>query len=156
MVKKLFILVSILAATACVRETYDMDRLSKRAHLSPTLAVSAVRGDISFSDIIEPSDTVIFDEDNFVRLVLKEDSVIDLRMEDYYDLNDMVNFKPQWLTGIYFGFCPQKRSLKTLRKLVVFPPVHIFCVKPGISVGCPQCIIGIMFEPFCPVGWGHH
>ena len=99
MVKKLFILVSILAATACVRETYDMDRLSKRAHLSPTLAVSAVRGDISFSDIIEPSDTVIFDEDNFVRIVLREDSVIDFRMEDYYDLNDMVTFNETYQMG---------------------------------------------------------
>jgi hypothetical protein len=99
MIKKLFILVFILAATACVRETYDMDRLSKRAHLSPTLAISAVRGDISFSDIIEPSDTVIFDEDKFVRLVLKEDSVIDFRMEDYYDLNDMVNFNETYQMG---------------------------------------------------------
>ena len=99
MVKKLFILVSFLAATGCVRETYDMDKLSKMAHLSPTLAISAVRGDISISDLIDPSDTVIFDEDNFIRLVFKKDSVIDKLMEDFYDLNDMVSFNEIYEMG---------------------------------------------------------
>ena len=99
MLKKTFILVSLLAATGCIRETYDMDKLSKQAHLSPSLAISAVRGDISISDLIDPSDTVVFDEDNFIRIVFKKDSVIEFKMEDYYDLNDMVSFSETYQMG---------------------------------------------------------
>jgi hypothetical protein len=98
MTNKLLILISFLTVTGCIKETYDMDKLSKRAHLSPTLAVSAVNEDISFSDLIKPSDTVVFDEDNFVRLVFR-DTVINEKMEDYYDLNDMVSFNKIYQMG---------------------------------------------------------
>ena len=105
MLKKLFILIFIVAATGCIKETYNMDKLSKEAHLSPTWGVAAVRGDISFSDLVDPNDSfdpidsVIFDENNFVRLVFREDSVIDLKMEDYYDLNDMISFNEVYQLG---------------------------------------------------------
>src|SRR4030042_2696063 len=99
MLKKTFFLISLVAATGCRRETYDMDNLSKQAHLSPTLAISAIRGDVSISDLMDPNDTVVFDEDNFIRIVFKKDSVISFRMEDYYDLNDMVSFSETYEMG---------------------------------------------------------
>ena len=92
-------LVTALATFSCVKETYDMNKLSKRAHLSPTLAVSAFRGDISLSDLIDPNDTVVFDENNFVKIVFKKDTVIEFLMEDYYDLNDMVSFSQSYPIG---------------------------------------------------------
>jgi hypothetical protein len=99
MLKKTFFLISLVVATGCIRETYDMDKLSKQAHLSPTLAISAIRGDVSISDLMDPNDTVVFDEDNFIRIVFKKDSVISFRMEDYYDLNDMVSFSETYEMG---------------------------------------------------------
>jgi hypothetical protein len=95
----LLIITALFSASGCVKETYDMGMLSKKAHLSPTFAVTAVRGNISFSDLVEPSDTVIFDSDNFVRLVFKKDSVINFKMEEYYDLNDMVSFSQDYPIG---------------------------------------------------------
>lgn len=90
---------TIFAATGCVKETYDMDRLSKRAHLSPTLAISAVRGNISLGDLIEPSDTVVFASDSSVKIVYEKDSIFDFKMSDYYDLNDMVSFNQSYEIG---------------------------------------------------------
>jgi hypothetical protein len=78
---KLFIIV--LLTSSCVKDTYDMSKLSTRAHLSPTLAFSAVKGDVSFSDIVKESDTVVFDENKLVKLIFKEDSVIDLKITDF-------------------------------------------------------------------------
>ena len=51
------------------------------------------------SDVAGSNDTLIFEEDNFVRVVFREDSFIDLRMEDYYDLNDMISFSESYQLG---------------------------------------------------------
>jgi len=94
----LFIIV-VSITSGCVKETYDMSMLSTKAHLSPTLAISAVKGDVSFKDLVKEGDTVIFDQDNFVKIVFKKDSVVNLRMADFYDLNDMVSFSQSYTIG---------------------------------------------------------
>ncbi|MDQ1296141.1 MAG: hypothetical protein QG611_119, partial [Bacteroidota bacterium] len=102
MLRNLFVFISVAAAFAtsgCIKETYDLDTFSEKAHLSPTFVISAVRGDISLSDLIEPNDTVFFDENDLLKIVFREDSVIDFRMEDYYDLNDMVSFDQTYPIG---------------------------------------------------------
>lgn len=86
MVKRLFLYTSVIAVLSlagCVNETYDMRMLSKQAHLSPTLALSAVNGDVSFSDMVKTSNTVIFDQNKLVILVFKKDSVVDLKLSDF-------------------------------------------------------------------------
>ncbi len=86
MIKKLLlpgIIIAILGGGGCIKETYDMKKLSKRAHLSPTFALSAVKGDISLSDIVKQSDTVVFGEDKLVKIVFKIDSVIDFTIGDF-------------------------------------------------------------------------
>jgi hypothetical protein len=75
--------IMVLCLAGCVNETYDMRMLSKQAHLSPTLALSAVKGDVSFSDMVKTSDTVIFDQNKLVILVFKKDSVVDLKISDF-------------------------------------------------------------------------
>jgi hypothetical protein len=65
MLKQSFPFISTILAlliTGCIKETYNMKMLSKQAHLSPTLAISAVKGDISFSDVVKTNDTVVFDQ----------------------------------------------------------------------------------------------
>ena len=54
----LFILmIMVLLPAGCIKDTYNLKMLSKKAHLSPTFAISAVKGDISFSDMVKPNDT---------------------------------------------------------------------------------------------------
>jgi hypothetical protein len=65
MLKQSFLFISTILAlliTGCIKETYNMKMLSKQAHLSPILAISAVKGDISFSDVVKTNDTVVFDQ----------------------------------------------------------------------------------------------
>lgn len=104
MVRKSFILISligVIAAAGCVKETYDLrnTHLSKWAHLSPTLAIAAVHGDIKFSDLQKANDTVVFGSDKFVKLVFKKDSVVYFKMSDYYDLNNMVSYSHSYPIG---------------------------------------------------------
>lgn len=99
--KSLFIITAaaLLIAAGCIKETYDMSKLSKQMHLSPSFGVSAVRGDISLSDIVKGNDTVVFGADNFIKLIFKKDSVIDFKLADYYDLNNMVNYNHSYPMG---------------------------------------------------------
>ncbi|HEX7494605.1 MAG TPA: hypothetical protein VF346_10325 [Bacteroidales bacterium] len=84
--KKFFLLIDVivvLSFTGCVKETYNMNMLSKKAHLSPTMAISAVKGDITLGDIVKTNDTVVFDQNKLVILVFKKDSVVDLKLTDF-------------------------------------------------------------------------
>jgi len=86
MIKRSIIFIWVIAVFSfhgCIKQTYNMNMLSKQVVLSPTLAISAVKGDISFSDIVKASDTVTFDQNKLVILVFKRDSVIDLKLSDF-------------------------------------------------------------------------
>lgn len=115
---QLLLITSALIAmmAGCIKETYDMDRLSRKAHLSPTLAISAVRGNISISDIKNiPNDTVVFDEDNFIRIVLKEDSVLQVSLDDFEDFDNLAEFH---INEVY----PVFGASATVRDTVTFEP----------------------------------
>jgi hypothetical protein len=102
MIRKLSLLIIVtivFCISGCVKDTYDMNKLSKKAHLSPTLAISAIKGDISLSDIVKSGDTVVFDQNKFVKIVFKKDSIIDLKLNDFYDLNNMVSFSQSYTIG---------------------------------------------------------
>jgi len=80
----LFILtIMVLMVPGCIKDTYNMKMLSKRAHLSPTFAISAVKGDISFSDAVKPNDTLVFDQNKLVTFIIKKDSIVDLQITDF-------------------------------------------------------------------------
>lgn len=134
MKRKAIVLISMaamLTIPGCFKETYDMDTLSKRAHLSPTLAIAAVRGDISISDLKNlPNDTVIFDADNFIRLVFKQDSVLDYSIDDYTDFDNLAEFH---LNDVY----PVSGSMViNIKDTVNFEPGNdIQIEKMGIKTG---------------------
>lgn len=95
MVKKALIVISALLVllTGCIKETYDMDTFWGTGHLSPVLFISGVRGNISISDIKNiPNDTVVFDADNFIRLVFTRDSVIDKDIDDFDAFHNLAEF----------------------------------------------------------------
>ncbi|MFP4488347.1 MAG: hypothetical protein ACLFN1_03505 [Bacteroidales bacterium] len=77
------VLLSFLLLSSCVKETYDMDMLSGEAALNPGLVMSAVKGEVTLSDIVEPNDTLVFDNE-LLKLVFREDSVINFGLDEFY------------------------------------------------------------------------
>ncbi len=104
-----FTLIAVLLASAgCVKDTYDMDKISKRVHLSPAFGIPVVRGTITLSDFVEPNDTILFDSDsvfvyaeanNVIRFVFTKDSIISFNLEDYFDFNDMISYSKSFVVG---------------------------------------------------------
>jgi len=84
-------MIMVFLTTSCIKETYNMNKLSEKVHLTPTIAISAIKGDISLSDLVKSGDTVVFDQNNFVKIIFKKDSVIDLKIADFYDLKNMID-----------------------------------------------------------------
>ncbi len=98
---KIYILLLLAVSfTGCIKDTYDMSKLSDEMHLSPTFAIAGIKGEVSFSDLVKSGDTVIFDQDNFVRVVFKQDSVINIQLSDLYDLDNMVSFSKSYELGV--------------------------------------------------------
>lgn len=93
----LFIIV--LVFSGCIKETYNMNKLSDKIHYSPSLSIVAANGNISLSDIVKPNDTVKFDSTKFVKIILKKDSVINMKLADYFDLSNMVSFSKGYKLG---------------------------------------------------------
>lgn len=77
------ILLSFLILSSCIKETYDMDRLSGEVALSPGLVIKAVKGDVTLSNIVEPNDTLVFDNE-LLKFVFSEDSIIEYHLDDFY------------------------------------------------------------------------
>ena len=102
MIRRAFLFLSmilVLSTTGCIKETYDMNKLSKEDHISPTLGISAVKGDVSLSDMVKTNDTVIFDQNKLVKLVFRDDSVINLKLADFYNFNNTVSFSQTYTIG---------------------------------------------------------
>ena len=96
----ILLIATALLFTGCIKETYDMNKLSGEGSFSPTLALSAVKGDVSFSDFVKSGDTIVFDENKFVSLIFRKDSIINLKLKDFYDLDDMVSFSRSYQMGV--------------------------------------------------------
>lgn len=97
----IIILLAFLALfeKGCIKEVYNLDKLSDNMKLSPVFAFPAAKGDISLADIVEPDDTIRFDNDNFIRIVLKKDSVFDMKLKDFYNFSDIASLDQSYVFG---------------------------------------------------------
>ena len=102
MIRRVFLLFAAAAgilSSGCVKETYDMNKLSKEVHLSPVIAISAIKGDVSLSDMVKTNDTIVFGQDKLVKIVIREDSIFDIKMADFYDLSNILNLNRSYTLG---------------------------------------------------------
>jgi len=95
----LLIFILVLIISGCIKETYNMNKLSDKIKYSPSFSIVAANGNISFSDLVKQSDTVKFDSLKFVKVVFKKDSVINFKLKDYFDLSNMVAFNKGYKVG---------------------------------------------------------
>lgn len=86
---KLIFITMVIVTTGCIKETYDMNKLSKKASLSPTFAISAIKGNVLFSDMVKESDTVVYDQNKLVKIVFKKDSAINLTLADFFSVKNI-------------------------------------------------------------------
>ena len=132
---------------SCVKETYDMDKLSTQGAVNIGVSVPVVKGSLTLGDAIESTDTLQFLEDNSIKIVFEEDSLFTFDVSEILDIpaQDEQNkiFKARALkiddfTGggsislddISSGFSPILRSALELLEIIpgvfpsIIPPVY--------------------------------
>ena len=77
----LFILIN-----SCVKETYDMDKLSTKGAVNIGVSVPVVKGSLTLGNVIESNDTVRFLADNSISIVFKEDSLFTFDVSEILDI----------------------------------------------------------------------
>jgi hypothetical protein len=79
----LFLMIMFLSITGCIKDTYNMSMLSKQTHLTPDIAISAVKGSFTLKDIVKTNDTILFDQNKLLIFVFKKNSIVDLKLADF-------------------------------------------------------------------------
>ncbi|HCC69539.1 MAG TPA: hypothetical protein DEQ09_00065 [Bacteroidales bacterium] len=91
--KTIFIvLLSLLVLSSCINERYDMDKLSGEVALNPSVILKAVKGEMTLSNVVEPNDTLVFDNE-LLKFVFREDSIINFQLEDFYSSFETTTFE---------------------------------------------------------------
>lgn len=93
----LAIMIALMAS--CIKETYDMNRLSEKMRLSPTFAIAAATGKVTLGDVVKPNDTIFFDDDKLLKVWIRRDSVIEINLESLIDLNETFSFSGTYPVG---------------------------------------------------------
>jgi hypothetical protein len=100
--RKTGLLLLVIIATligSCVKETYDMNRLSEKMRISPTFAVSAATGQVTLGNIVKPNDTIIYDDDDLLKLWIRKDSVAEIGLDSLIDLSEAFSFTGSYPVG---------------------------------------------------------
>ena len=80
------ILILFILINSCVKETYDMDKLSTQASVNIGVSVPVVKGSLTLGNVIESDDTVRFLEDNSISIVFEQDSLFTFDVSDILDI----------------------------------------------------------------------
>jgi hypothetical protein len=87
----LVLLVGLLLS-GCVKETYNIDKISGDVSLSPTIGLPAFSGEVTLEDIVEDNDTIVFDADKFVRFVFSTDSAFNVEISDLAGIDTLFSY----------------------------------------------------------------
>ena len=89
--RDLFFIISLvgLLLGSCVKETYNIDKISGDVSLSPTFGLPAFSGVVTLEDVVGENDTIVFDADKFVRFVFSADSAFNVEVSDIVDINTL-------------------------------------------------------------------
>jgi len=93
------VIISGLMMSGCIKNTYDLNKLSSGNQYSPTFVISAVSGNITLADMLKPNDTIVYGSDKSLKFVFKKDSVINFQLKDYLDLTNIVKFSRGYKIG---------------------------------------------------------
>ena len=127
--RKLLILLTLVVMMAgCVKSTINLDRVSERVGISPGFVIAAVKGDVTLGDIVESNDTLFFDDLGLMKIVFREDSVINYGVSDFYS---------SFPAGSYSAFYPLGPTLEVEEDtlLDINPGSGIEIVEMGVITG---------------------
>jgi hypothetical protein len=85
--RMLFILItSSVFMYSCIEDNFDLDKLSDQIELRPAFVVPVATGTLTLANAIKPGENVVYDPDNLVRIIFREDSVIYIQASELLEI----------------------------------------------------------------------
>lgn len=100
--KGFYLLLPVLflaVVTSCVKETYEMDKLSSRIGYKAGYIFPGASGSVTLSDLIEEDDTLFFDEAGLLKMVFRQDSVFNINLEEFIEFGELGGFSEEYTIG---------------------------------------------------------
>lgn len=88
--KKLWLaplIVMLVFFVSCIEDNFDFDRLSGDTGYRPSFIVPLAHGSLTLGNLLEAEDSqVIFDPDNSIRILIREDSLFSVSLDDFFEI----------------------------------------------------------------------
>ncbi|MFC2137001.1 hypothetical protein ACFLTE_02395 [Bacteroidota bacterium] len=78
----------MIGIAACVKETYDMSKLSTKVDLRPGVSLPVAFGQITIGDLITTNDTIQMLEDSSLMLSIEMDTLFSMKVAEIITIND--------------------------------------------------------------------
>jgi hypothetical protein len=99
--RMLFILISsCVFMYSCIQDHFDLDNLSDQIEIRPEFVVPVATGTLTLANAIKPGENVVYDPDNLIRIIFREDSVI------YIQASELLEIPPQDPVARIFNLNP--------------------------------------------------
>ena len=82
----IILLLCSLVPLSCIKDKFDFDKLSDQVEIKPSFVVPVATGSLTLGNAVRETDTLQFDPDNLIRIVLKQDSVMYVSASEFLEI----------------------------------------------------------------------
>jgi hypothetical protein len=83
-------IIMLFFTVSCIKDNFDFDRFDDRVKLQPALLIPLAHGSLTLGSMLEADDSlVIFNPDNTVKIVVREDNIFSLSIKDIVKMPDL-------------------------------------------------------------------
>jgi hypothetical protein len=87
----------LMSAVSCIKDNFDFDRFDGRVRLRPDLLIPLAHGSLTLGSMLEADDSlVIFNPDNTVKIVVREDNIFSLSLRDIVKIPELPSITTQF------------------------------------------------------------
>ena len=90
-VKKLAVVFALVSAVSCMDE--DISNLSNTLEIQPNMAIPIIHSTTTLLDLLPEDENMSFDDDGFIRIIYKEDSIAKVSSDTLLVIEDQLQLR---------------------------------------------------------------
>ncbi|MBP5474483.1 MAG: hypothetical protein J6X92_06995, partial [Bacteroidales bacterium] len=82
-----------------MKETYDLSDVTDDISLTPSYTIPFGFGDVSFADLVETNENIVFGNDKSARFIFVKDSAINIDIKDFVPFDTLISYQTRETIG---------------------------------------------------------
>ena len=101
MIKRFYFLLFFILSfsVSCVKETYDLSDVTDDISLTPSYTIPVGFGDVSFADLVDTNENIVFGNDKSARFIFVKDSAINIGIKDLVPFDTLISYQTRETIG---------------------------------------------------------